>query len=346
MAEPTDQALRGHRIKASAVWSAIERSCTKEDFQPRPSRLCDYCDFRGLLPGLRRGTWASRPRLRAGSGWCGVSRCRVDGHGPPGTARGECGGRPRSAVASGAGRSGQRRPANPAPAPRRPAELAPPEARAAGTVASRPTRWRTSAGSPLSYGDGSPQSTPPSTNGSKPTEVEPALDTAAKVVAALSDHGLVWALEAAWRVRRPGRAAAGSSATWPLPGSARASSMPRSSRLVGRARPDRTKLDLRAGNVPVREPTSSSFPSGHTLAAFCTATVMADSRNGRWPARPGSPRRAGRPQSRPSARSSRLGRRGRHGHRAGRRSRRAARLALTRATRDGTRRRSTGPGGK
>lgn len=52
VAEPTDQSLRGHRIKASAVWSAIERSCTKEDFQPRPSPLCDYCDFREFCPAF------------------------------------------------------------------------------------------------------------------------------------------------------------------------------------------------------------------------------------------------------------------------------------------------------
>jgi putative RecB family exonuclease len=52
VAEPTDQALRGHRIKASAVWSAIERSCSKEDFQPRPSALCGYCDFRDFCPAF------------------------------------------------------------------------------------------------------------------------------------------------------------------------------------------------------------------------------------------------------------------------------------------------------
>jgi undecaprenyl-diphosphatase len=28
------------------------------------------------------------------------------------------------------------------------------------------------------------------------------------------------------------------------------------------------------GGIPVRKPTTSSFPSGHTLAAFCAATVM------------------------------------------------------------------------
>ena len=52
MAEPTDQALRGHQIKASAVWSAIERSCAKGDFQPRPSPLCDYCRFQSFCPAF------------------------------------------------------------------------------------------------------------------------------------------------------------------------------------------------------------------------------------------------------------------------------------------------------
>jgi membrane-associated phospholipid phosphatase len=106
----------------------------------------------------------------------------------------------------------------------------------------------------------------------------PAVDAAAKVVAAVSDHGIVWALEAAWRARRPGPerrrvvrdlAIAGFSSSIVNAGVKAA---------VGRARPDRTTLDLRAAHVPVREPTSSSFPSGHTLAAFCTATVMADTR--------------------------------------------------------------------
>jgi undecaprenyl-diphosphatase len=40
---------------------------------------------------------------------------------------------------------------------------------------------------------------------------------------------------------------------------------------VARERPD-DHLD-----VAVRAPTSSSFPSGHTLAAFCTAFVLAES---------------------------------------------------------------------
>ena len=44
--------------------------------------------------------------------------------------------------------------------------------------------------------------------------------------------------------------------------------------VIGRSRPDPVGLVLTAAGVPVREPTSSSFPSGHTLAAFCAVTVM------------------------------------------------------------------------
>jgi membrane-associated phospholipid phosphatase len=47
--------------------------------------------------------------------------------------------------------------------------------------------------------------------------------------------------------------------------------------VVRRARPDRSGLQVSAGGIPVREPKTSSFPSGHTLAAFCAATVMSQS---------------------------------------------------------------------
>ncbi len=49
-AEPSEQALRGQRQKAVAVWSAIERACENEDFRPRPSPLCNYCRFREFCP--------------------------------------------------------------------------------------------------------------------------------------------------------------------------------------------------------------------------------------------------------------------------------------------------------
>jgi putative RecB family exonuclease len=50
IAEPSEQALRGQRQKAVAVWSAIERACRDEDFRPRTSPLCDYCRFRAFCP--------------------------------------------------------------------------------------------------------------------------------------------------------------------------------------------------------------------------------------------------------------------------------------------------------
>ena len=44
--------------------------------------------------------------------------------------------------------------------------------------------------------------------------------------------------------------------------------------MVDRERPDTTDLRLSDTGVPVREPRTSSFPSGHTLAAFCSAAVL------------------------------------------------------------------------
>jgi putative RecB family exonuclease len=50
IAEPTEQAVRGQRIKTLAVWSAIERACRDEDFRPRTSPLCTYCRFQAFCP--------------------------------------------------------------------------------------------------------------------------------------------------------------------------------------------------------------------------------------------------------------------------------------------------------
>ena len=46
--------------------------------------------------------------------------------------------------------------------------------------------------------------------------------------------------------------------------------------VIGRPRPDGSDLRLGDNIVPLREPTTSSFPSGHTLAAFCAATVLSE----------------------------------------------------------------------
>jgi putative RecB family exonuclease len=52
VAEPTDQTSRGLRRKLTALWAAIERACEREDFRPRPSRLCDWCAFQVHCPAF------------------------------------------------------------------------------------------------------------------------------------------------------------------------------------------------------------------------------------------------------------------------------------------------------
>jgi len=51
-AVPSEQAVRGTRQRASAVWTAIERACENEDFRPRPSGLCKWCSFQSLCPAF------------------------------------------------------------------------------------------------------------------------------------------------------------------------------------------------------------------------------------------------------------------------------------------------------
>ena len=51
-------ALRGFQQRAGAVWTAIERACERDDFRPKPSRLCDFCSFRDYCPA-----WGGDPAL-------------------------------------------------------------------------------------------------------------------------------------------------------------------------------------------------------------------------------------------------------------------------------------------
>jgi len=50
VATPTEQSVRGHRTRTTAVWTAIERACEREDFRPRPSGLCKFCNFQEICP--------------------------------------------------------------------------------------------------------------------------------------------------------------------------------------------------------------------------------------------------------------------------------------------------------
>jgi putative RecB family exonuclease len=50
IATPSDHTTAGLRRKAEAVWSAVERACETDGFQPRPSKLCDWCAYKPICP--------------------------------------------------------------------------------------------------------------------------------------------------------------------------------------------------------------------------------------------------------------------------------------------------------
>ena len=96
-------------------------------------------------------------------------------------------------------------------------------------------------------------------------------DRAAAILSNLADYGLIWVVLAAFKARRRGPdrrraivalAAAGFS-----------------SMIVNRVVKEAVARERHDDHLDagVRTPSSSSFPSGHTLAAFCTAFVLADS---------------------------------------------------------------------
>lgn len=64
-AVPTDQAMRGFRQRAEAVWAAIERACELDDFRPCPSRLCKRCAYRSQCPVFAIDRGRSGPALSA-----------------------------------------------------------------------------------------------------------------------------------------------------------------------------------------------------------------------------------------------------------------------------------------
>jgi undecaprenyl-diphosphatase len=104
----------------------------------------------------------------------------------------------------------------------------------------------------------------------QPWRGRPRVDRTAALVSNMADYGFVWVVLAAIKGRRrgPGRrravvalGGAGVSSLLVVRGT---------KSLVERQRPEE-QLEVR-----VRTPTSNSFPSGHTLAAFATAVVLPD----------------------------------------------------------------------
>jgi undecaprenyl-diphosphatase len=102
----------------------------------------------------------------------------------------------------------------------------------------------------------------------------PAVDAAAKVITGAGDHGWLWTGVAVWRGRRSGPDRRAATRALGVAGVSSAAVNAGIKRIVGRERPDRSDLRISDGGIPVRAPRTSSFPSGHTLAAFTAATVL------------------------------------------------------------------------
>ena len=49
-AAPSDQSIRGMQQQTTAIWSAVEQACQREDFRPKPGRLCSYCAYHEFCP--------------------------------------------------------------------------------------------------------------------------------------------------------------------------------------------------------------------------------------------------------------------------------------------------------
>jgi membrane-associated phospholipid phosphatase len=108
----------------------------------------------------------------------------------------------------------------------------------------------------------------------EPWRGQPRIDRAAALVSNLADYGLIWVALALLKARRRGPNRRRAIASLGLAGVSSYAVNRAVKSAVDRQRPEE---HLEAS---VRTPSSSSFPSGHTLAAFCTAFVLSESPTG------------------------------------------------------------------
>lgn len=47
---PSEQSLKQVERKLTSIWDAIETACAKENFRPKPSRLCNWCPYQQWCP--------------------------------------------------------------------------------------------------------------------------------------------------------------------------------------------------------------------------------------------------------------------------------------------------------
>jgi undecaprenyl-diphosphatase len=99
------------------------------------------------------------------------------------------------------------------------------------------------------------------------------VDTAALVISNLGDYGFVWAVAAGVKGFRKGDRRRRARRHLTVAGMASAGTNWAVKQVVARPRPEPSEEGAPA---MVRRPRTTSFPSGHTLAAFCTAVVLAD----------------------------------------------------------------------
>lgn len=52
IATPSEQSIRGLQTRTTAIWTAVEKACLREDFRPKPSGLCPYCSFQQYCPAF------------------------------------------------------------------------------------------------------------------------------------------------------------------------------------------------------------------------------------------------------------------------------------------------------
>ena len=104
----------------------------------------------------------------------------------------------------------------------------------------------------------------------EPLRGRPQVDRAAALVSNLADYGFVWVALAAVKGRRRGAGRRRAVISLAAAGFSSLAMVRATKSVIERPRPE-DQLDVR-----VRTPTSNSFPSGHTLAAFTTACVLAD----------------------------------------------------------------------
>jgi membrane-associated phospholipid phosphatase len=101
-------------------------------------------------------------------------------------------------------------------------------------------------------------------------------DEVAAIVSNLSDYGVLWAAIALVKARRPGPRRARALQALAAAGVLSFGVNKLLKTAMNRRRPATPRPPGTIG-LPVRPPSTSSFPSGHTLAAFSASTLLAES---------------------------------------------------------------------